>query len=315
MLATNRGATGASAPSRAAAHRQLVGALCVVFTALGWGLNWPATKLLIVTCPPMSARGFSGLVACVLLFALAAVSRETLTVARTDWGRLVLGGLLNVTVWMGGTTASLRWLPAGQAVTLAYTMPIWVCLLAWPVLQERPTIRQVAAIAMGATGIIVLVGLDSLAFQRADAPGIALALLAAILFAFSTVYGKMRPLALPPLSLTAWQVGIGSIPLAVFGFIFEAPDFAALTTFGWAALAYTAAISMGLCYVLWFMARSRLSAPAAATGTLLTPVIGVIASALALGDALTWNQLIALGLVTMGIVLASRPVAAATRTP
>jgi len=288
----------------------LLGALAVVVTALGWGLNWPATKLLIAACPPLSARGVAGAVACVILFIAAALRGESLRVARPERWRLAAGALLNVTAWMGGTTAALRWLPAGQAVTLAYTMPFWVCLLNWPILGERPTFRQIAAIILGMVGVIVLVGPGSLSFDRDDAPGIALALGGAMLFGLGTVFGKARPTSLGPLALTAWQVAVGSIPLLILGLWSEAPAFAALSLFAWAALAYTAVVSMGLCYVTWFVARSRLSAPAAATGTLLTPVIGVAASSLALGDPLTAPQLVALMLVAGGIILGSATPAA-----
>src|ERR1700733_9330561 len=111
---------------------RLVGLTCVVFTALGWGFNWPATKFLLATCPPLSARGVSGLVAGAALLVLAASIGETLTVPHDLWGRLVVAALLNVSAWMGLTTASLLWLPAGQAATLAYSMPVWAALLAWP---------------------------------------------------------------------------------------------------------------------------------------------------------------------------------------
>ena len=47
---------------------QLTGAACVALTALGWGLNWPATKVLIATFPPLTARGVSGLAASVIYF-------------------------------------------------------------------------------------------------------------------------------------------------------------------------------------------------------------------------------------------------------
>jgi drug/metabolite transporter (DMT)-like permease len=127
---------------------QILGLVCVVFTALGWGINWPATKFLLTECPPLSARGVAGLVAGLVLFGVALSLGETLYVPRHLRGRLVAASLLNVSAWMGLTTASLLWLPAGQAVTLAYTMPIWATLLSWPMLGERPGPRQIAAIIL-----------------------------------------------------------------------------------------------------------------------------------------------------------------------
>jgi drug/metabolite transporter (DMT)-like permease len=298
--------TGGSASSLSVAagrNDRLVGLACVVFTALGWGLNWPATKMLLTTCPPLSARGLSGLAAGGILFGVAASLGESLTVPRRLWGRLVIASLLNVSVWMGLTTASLLWLPAGQAATLAYTMPVWTALLAWPILNERPSPRQIGAIALGIIGVVILVGGTNFQLDAARIPGVALALSASVLFALGTVLSKQMPIPLPRVALTAWQVTLGCVPLLGAGLLFEQAHFDGLPLIGWLALAYTAFVSMGICYLLWFAAVSRLKASSAAIGTLLTPVIGVAASAIALGDPMTLSQVVSLGLVVAGIIL------------
>ena len=283
---------------------RLIGFACVVFTAFGWGLNWPATKFLLTACPPLSARGVSGVAASLVLFGVALSRRETLAVPRDLWGRLTAAALLNVSAWMGLTTASLLWLPAGQAVTLAYTMPVWAALLAWPMLGDRPTAWQIAAIVLGFCGVVSLIGSAGLNLDVARRPGIVLALSAAGLFAFGTVLSKQKPLPLPRVTLTAWQVGIGCIPLLLGGYLFEDAHFDALPMIGWVALAYTALVSMGLCYLLWFAAVRRLRPSSAAVGTLLTPVIGVAASSLTLGDPLTIGEVLSLALVVAGIMFA-----------
>jgi drug/metabolite transporter (DMT)-like permease len=285
---------------------RLVGLACVILTAVGWGLNWPATKLLLTACPPLSARGAGGVVAGALLLGVAAWRGETIAVPRHLWKSLGVAALLNVTAWMGLTTASLLWLPAGHAATLAYTMPVWTALLAWPVLGERPTARQVAAIALGICGVVALVGGDGSSLDVTRAPGIALALSAAVLFASGTVMSKRAPIPLPRIALTAWQVALGCLPLLAGGLLFEDAHFDALPLIGWIALSYTALISMGVCYLLWFAAVRRLRASSAAIGTLLAPVIGVVASSMALGEPLTASQAIALGLVGSGIILSIR---------
>jgi drug/metabolite transporter (DMT)-like permease len=285
---------------------RLVGLTCIVFTALGWGLNWPATKFLLTTCPPLSARGVSGLVAGTILFGVAASLGEKLAVPRALWGRLAVAALLNVSAWMGLTTASMLWLPAGQAATLAYTMPVWAALLSWPMLGERPRPRQIGAIVLGICGVVVLVGGTIFHMDAARLPGVVVALSAALLFAFGTILAKRRPIPLPRIALTAWQVFLGCIPLLIAGLLFEHAHFGALPMIGWLALGYTAFISMGACYLLWFAAVRRLKASSAAIGTLLTPVIGVAASAVALGDPLRLSQVVSLGLVVAGIVLVIR---------
>jgi drug/metabolite transporter (DMT)-like permease len=135
-----------------------VGLLCLLVTAVGWGLNWPAMKLLLREWPPLSARGLAGLTAALALALLAASRGERLAVPAGATGRLLLAAALNVTAWMGLTTLSLLWLDAGQGALLTYTMPIWATLLAWPVRGERPTAGRALALALGVAGVAVLLG-------------------------------------------------------------------------------------------------------------------------------------------------------------
>ncbi len=287
---------------------KLVGFSCLLITAFGWGLNWPATKFLVKQCPPLSARGVSGIVASFVLAGLAYSRGEVLAVPRHLWGRLTLTALLNVSAWMGLTTVSLLWLSAGEAATLAYTMPLWAVLLAWPLLGERPAPRRIAALAVGFGGVIVLVSGtgNGLTLEIGKTPGIVFALAAATLFALGTIVSKGAPIGMSPIALTAWQVGIGCIPLLAASFIFERPHFRELPLYGWVALAYTAAVSLGLCYLTWFAALRRLKAGTAAVGMLLTPIIGVTSSSVALGEPFLLPQIASLVFILAGVVLTVR---------
>jgi drug/metabolite transporter (DMT)-like permease len=285
-----------------------VGLLCLLVTAVGWGLNWPAIKFLLREWPPLSARGTAGVTAALALALLAILRGQRLAVPARSVGRLVVAAALNVTAWMGLTTLSLLWLDAGQGALLAYTMPIWATLLAWPVLGERPSALRILALALGVAGVAVLLGTavgSGAALGSERLPGVALALGAAVLFALGTV-ALRSPLGLPPLAATAWQVGLGCLPMVATGLLFEAPDPGALTAAGWAALAYMTAVPMGACYLCWFAALRRLPPAAASVGTLLTPLVGVVAAALALGEPLGAREALALALTLGGVSLALR---------
>ena len=97
----------------------------------------------------------SGIVASLALAGLAASRGEMLTVVHHLWWRPIWSALLNVSAWMGLTTLSLLWLNAGEAATLAYTMPVWTALLAWPILGEQLVPRRLGALLLGICGIRV----------------------------------------------------------------------------------------------------------------------------------------------------------------
>jgi len=104
----------------------------------------------------------------------------------------------------------------------------------------------------------------------------------------------------------AWQVGLGMLPLIPASLLLESPDFAALSAEGWFFLAYMALIPLSLCYLAWFAALRRLSASAATMGTLLGPVVGVLGSAMLLGEPFGLREIAALLLTVLGVVLAVR---------
>ena len=273
--------------------------------SIGWGLNWPALKLLLAEWPPLSARGAAGVAASLGLALVAAARRERLAVPRAMLARLAWAAVTNVFVWMGFSTVALLWLNVGEAALLVYTMPLWVTLLAWPLLGERPTARTLVALALGIAGLAVLLGGQVSAVGAAKLPGVLLTLSAAILFALGTVWSRSA-FTLPPVASVAWQVGLGCAPMLVLGLLFERPAIGALSAAGWATLAYMSAVPMGLCYICWFAALRRLPPATASIGTLLVPLVGVTTAAFALDEPFGSKEIAALVLTLGGVALALR---------
>src|SRR5262245_11274866 len=118
------------------------GLLFLAITSVGWGLNWPVTKFLVGELPPLTLRGTTGVIGAALLALLAVISGQSLRVDRKLWPRLVLAGVLNVSAWMVLMGLALLWLPASEAALIAYTMPVWASILAWPLLGERLTMLR-----------------------------------------------------------------------------------------------------------------------------------------------------------------------------
>jgi drug/metabolite transporter (DMT)-like permease len=292
------------APARAAITP--AGLMFLAITSVGWGFNWPATKYLLSELPPLTMRGGAGVIGALLLAATAVFSGQSLRVPRAQWPRLVLAAMLNVALWMALMGLALLWLPASEAALIAYTMPIWASMLAWPVLGERPNLLRVISLVMAFAGLASIMGGNGFAASVAKWPGIVMALCGAVGFAVGTVLAKKLPLTLPPLSAAAWQIGIGCLPVAIVGFLVESSDITKLSNLGWILLFYSTVIQFCVAYVAWFAALARLPASVAAIGTMAVPVIGVFASAVALGEPLGLGQIAALVFTLAGVVLATR---------
>ncbi|HEX5233666.1 MAG TPA: DMT family transporter [Bradyrhizobium sp.] len=295
-------------PDRPAARARIApaGLIFLAITSVGWGFNWPVTKFLLSELPPLTLRGTTGVIGALLLALLAILRGQSLVVPRQSWLRLVLAAFLNVACWMSLMGLALLWLPASEAALIAYTMPVWASLLAWPMLGERPNLLRVVALVMAFAGLAAIMGGNGLAASMSKLPGIIMALGGAVGFAVGTVLSKKLPLDLPPLTAAAWQIGIGCLPVALVGLAVETTDLAAVTQLGWYLLFYSTVIQFCIAYVSWFAALARLPASVAAIGTMAVPVIGVVASAIALHEPLGPGQMAALIFTLGGVVLAAR---------
>jgi len=278
----------------------------LAITSICWGINWPATKYIMVEWPPLSARGLTGMAGGALLAVAAVMRGQSLRVPSELWPRLLLSSFLNVTAWMTAMGLALLWLPASEAVVVAYTMPVWASLLAWLMLGERMSAQRLLALVMAFAGIAALMGGNGIEASTAKLPGIVMIVAGAFAFAIGTITSKRFPMALPLMTSSALQISIGCVPVALAGLLFEHPRFAALSTVGWALMAYMTVIGYCVAYFSWFAALERLPASVATIGTMSVPVIGVVASALALHEPLGLGQIAALGFTLAGVALATR---------
>jgi drug/metabolite transporter (DMT)-like permease len=207
---------------------------------------------------------------------------------------------------MGLVSVALQWLDASEGIVLAYSMPVWAALIAWPVLGEKPTLYRVLALVCGVGGVALVMAGNGFNLGTGKLPGVALCLVASVSFALGTVVTKRWPLAMAPGAAVVWQVALGMIPLVIGALLWERPEIGAVSVGGWVVLAYMAVIPLCLCYLAWFAALRRLPASLCTQGSLLSPVVGMMGSALLLEEPFGPRQIAAFLLIVVGVVLAVR---------
>ena len=99
-----------------------------------------------------------------------------------------------------------------------------------------------------------------------------------------------------------------SLPMfAVGALVFGEQITAMPSALAWGSLAYQTVWVVSVTFVLWLVLISRYSASRLSAFTFLTPIFGVVAGHLVLGDPLTPAFAAAVGLVAGGLVLVNRP--------
>ena len=202
---------------RAASRVAPIGLLFLMTASVGWGLNWPVMTFVFSEWPPLSARGWAGVIGAAALALYAVATGVSLKVRADQWPRLIISAILNVALWVAVMSYALLWLPASEAVVIAYTMPVWTALLAWPLLGERLTLLRVTALVMAFAGLASLFCVGRMSANMAKLPGVLLALTGSVGFAVGTIFLKRYPIQLPGATSATWQIAIGSAPIALAG--------------------------------------------------------------------------------------------------
>lgn len=286
-------------PPRAVAAQLL---LCMT-----WGLGQVATKV-----------GNSG-ISPIWQAALRSIGATLLLVGWIAWRRIPLGersetlvpgviagllfGLEFVFLFVG-----LVYTTAVRAVVVFYSAPLFVALGAhFFVPGDRITRNKLLGLSASFAGLVLAFG-DRLTLPDASAlVGDLLCLVAAFTWAATTVLIKASALRrAPPETTLLYQLAISALLMVALSYAFGEPGIFAPTPIVWAALAFQTVVVAWASYTVWFWLVSRYRATTLHAFTFLTPLFGVLAGTLLLGEPVGTTLIAALALIAIGIVLVNR---------
>lgn len=272
--------------------------LLALLTVTIWGCNFVAIKLALHDLPPLLLCALRFLfVSLPLVFFLP---RPAITVRQLFTYGLSMFGLQFGFMFLGmklGVSAGLA--------SVMLQLQVFVTLgLSAVLLRERVSLPQVAGTLIAVAGFAV-VALHS--GGEVSLVGLACVLLAACSWGYGNVMsrslGKVNPLA-----LVVWGGLVVPLPMGVASLIFEGPARISqgLTHTGLPAvlaLAFIVYVSTHVGYSLWSWLLARHAASAITPFALLVPVVGMLSSALLLGEPLPGWKVAAAGLVLAGLTV------------
>lgn len=276
--------------------------LALAVLTLVWSYNWVVMKQVLQYSGPFGFAAIRAVLATLVLFLVLLLRRESLR--PPPLGPTILLGLAQTTAFQSLVQWALVDGGAGKTALLAYTMPFWLLLLAWPLLRERPDRRRLYCAALAGVGLILVLrpwaGLGGLSSAL-------LALVSGLAWAMSVVIAK-KTFAdgnVTPLRLTAWQMGFGAIGLCLIALCVpeRAIDWSAPFLWG---LAYNAVLASGLAWVLWALIVQRLPATLAGIISLAVPLCGVLLAWLLLGERPDLAEAAGMVLIAAALVGISR---------
>lgn len=280
-------------------NRRSLALVALAVLALIWGYNWVVMKVAVHDAPPFVFAATRTLGGGLALLVLAIFLRRAILPQRP--AAFFWIGLFQTGIFIGLVTWAVVSAGAGQVAMLAYTMPLWVSLIAWRVLGERLGAVQAVAIAIAFAGIACMIGPR----HRIGFPEV-LAVLAGVGWAIGVVIAKVvqRDRSIDLYNLTMWQLIFGGIALAVVAF--AVPEHPVVWNGSYLfAVAYNVVLATALAYFLWIFVLDELPARDASMGTLANPVVGIVAAWIQLGEQPTLLSGIGMLLVLVGLIVLS----------
>ncbi|HET6440156.1 MAG TPA: DMT family transporter [Anaeromyxobacter sp.] len=255
--------------------------LALLLVPLIWGYNWVVMKLGVAYMGPFEFAAWRFIPAGLLMFAgMAAAGRPLLV---RPMGPAVLAGVLQTGVNTALSLFALRQGPAGRSALLCYTMPFWAVVLGWPILGERPGRYQAVALLAAAAGLaLVFVGGSGAGgnlFAAALATGSGLA------WAWGAVLTRRLLLRhrVDTLALSAWQNLFGGVALAAAALAFPGRP-TQVTPYLVFAILYEVLPATAVAWLLWTALLKHVDAGVASLAIIAAPLIGLVSSAIQLGE-------------------------------
>jgi drug/metabolite transporter (DMT)-like permease len=275
--------------------------LCI----LSWGLIPVVTKQILSELNNLQMLFYSTVFSCLVMGGLVLFQKKTSVLASysiRDYSKVGVLGFLGTYLYYVLLYGALALTSASEGFILAYTWPMLVILLAFPLLRERLTVKKLCSIFVSFLGIVVIVThgrIFTLSFTSLQ--GDLLALGGAAVFALFSVLGKKyhydQVVSVFMYFVTALVFIIPT--LFLFSFL-KMPSWQV-----WLWLLLNGFLVNGVSYIFWFKALEYGDTSVTSNALYLTPFLSLVYITLFLGERILLSSVGGLVLIVVGIVLQS----------
>jgi len=275
--------------------------LCI----LSWGLIPVVTKNILVELNNLQMLFYSTIFSCIVMGGIVLFQKKISVLATYsihDYAKVGMLGFLGTYLYYVLLYAALALTSASEGFILAYTWPMLVIILAFPLLKERLTVKKLCSIFISFLGIVVNVTHGSIfTLSFTSLQGDMLALGGAGVFALFSVLGKKYHYDQVVSVFIYFVTALVIITPTLFLFSsLKVPSFHV-----WLWLLLNGFLVNGISYIFWFKALEYGDTSVTSNALYLTPFLSLVYIALFLGEQILLSSIVGLVIIVVGIVLQS----------
>jgi drug/metabolite transporter (DMT)-like permease len=279
--------------------------IAVLIITMVWGSNMAFVKLASRDIAPLFMAGIRSMVAAVCLYIWMKAKGLALFPSRIIVFHGVVAGLLFGTEF-GLIFVGLKYTLASRGYVILYVAPFFAAIGAhFFLVDDRFNRWKIFGLILAFGGLIVLFLKNLGMFSFVALPGDILFLFAGASWGATTVYiKKYLAQRAEPLQILFFQLFFSTPFLFVLSLAFEDTVVTGFSLLTAVSLFYQCILVAFLSYLGWFVLVSRYPVSLLHAFSFFTPVFGVIFSGiLILGEAISPNLILALIMVSLGMIL------------
>jgi drug/metabolite transporter (DMT)-like permease len=269
-----------------------------------WGGSFFFNAIALRGFPPLTVVALRVGIGALCLWLIVLAMKHALPRDPVQWLRFLVMGALNNAIPFTLIVWSQQHIAAGLASILNATTPLFTVIIAHALLHdEKLSAARLAGVAIGMTGVAVMVGLEALRDLGVGVVAQIAALAASVFYALASVYGR-RFSDTPPMITAAGQVTGSSLIMILLALAVEQPWMRPpAPAEAWSAVIGLAVLCTALAYCVYFFILKRAGATNIMLVTFLVPPSAIVLGVLFLGENIAAKEIAGMLAIGAGLAL------------
>ena len=277
----------------------------VLLTSLAaiFGLSFIFTTISVREIPPVTVAAARLFVALLIVYPVMRIAGQNLPAPGKIWIYIFLSGMFGNALPFALVSWGQVKVDASLAAIFMAVMPLATILLAHIMTSDEKFNRyKLAGVTLGFTGIVILMGIDSLSSLGDESLRQFAILCAAVCYAVNAIITR-KLTSIPRYSMVAALTIAASILLVPASVFIDHPWNLSVSTTAVVSILALAAVSTVLATILLLMIIDRCGATFMSQINFMVPLFGVLFGTLLLGERPAANAYIALIVILMALAL------------
>lgn len=278
-------------------HPSVLIVACLFCTYFFWGSTYLAIRFGIESFPPFLMAAMRFIIAGGLMY-VAIRLYGTPNPSLAQWGGATIVGIL-LPAFGNGTVCYVQQTINSSVAALAIaTAPIWMAIFSslW---GHKITRQEWIGMAIGMIGMVLLNSSDSLHGHLSDG---LLLIFAAASWSFGSVWSKHLPMP-QGLMGAACQMLTGGLVLALASSMAGEDWPVTISAKSWGAMLFLIVLGSLVAYSAYQWLLKNVRPLVASSNTFVNPIVAFIVGIWLADEAVTTNELVALAVILLGVVL------------